>query len=208
MIKAVIFDMDGVLIDAKDWHYEAFNKALNLFGYNINRYEHLVNFDGLPTREKLNMLTMERGLSKGLYKFINDLKQKYTMEIIFSKCKPMFIHEYALSKLKNEGHKLAVASNAVKSSVEIMLKKSNLIKYLDFFLSNQDVEKSKPHPEMYNIAISKFKLNPKNCLIIEDNEHGVAAARASGAYVMRVNSVEEVTYSNIQKKIRRIQEEE
>ena len=62
MIKAVVFDMDGVLIDAREWHYEALNKALKLFGYEITRYDHLSTYDGLPTRVKLQMLTVERGL--------------------------------------------------------------------------------------------------------------------------------------------------
>ena len=52
-IKAVLFDMDGVLIDARDWHYEALNKALAIFGMEINRYDHLVTYDGLPTKKKL-----------------------------------------------------------------------------------------------------------------------------------------------------------
>jgi beta-phosphoglucomutase len=95
-IKAIIFDMDGVLIDAKDWHYEALNKALALFGFSISRYDHLVTYDGLPTKKKLEMLTLERGLPKGLHHFINELKQIYTMEMIFQKCKPVFYHEYAL----------------------------------------------------------------------------------------------------------------
>ena len=60
-IKAIIFDMDGVLIEAKDWHYEALNQALKLFGFTISRYDHLVTFDGLPTRKKLEMLSMEKG---------------------------------------------------------------------------------------------------------------------------------------------------
>ena len=76
-IKAVLFDMDGVLIDAKEWHYEALNKALNLFGYNIERYEHLTSFDGLPTSVKLEKLTVEKGLPRSLHKFINEMKQKY-----------------------------------------------------------------------------------------------------------------------------------
>jgi len=50
-IKAIIFDMDGVLIEAKDWHYEALNKALRLFGMEISRYDHLVTYDGLPTKK-------------------------------------------------------------------------------------------------------------------------------------------------------------
>jgi len=60
-IKAVIFDMDGVLIEAKDWHYEALNRALKVFGYAISRYDHLVTYDGLPTVMKLDMLTKEKG---------------------------------------------------------------------------------------------------------------------------------------------------
>ena len=87
MIKAVIFDMDGVLIEAKDWHYESLNKALNHFGQEINRYEHLVTFDGLPTKKKLEMLTLEGRIPKGLHKFMDKLKQAYTMEIIYNKCK-------------------------------------------------------------------------------------------------------------------------
>ena len=50
MIRGVVFDMDGVLIEAKDWHYEALNRALGLFGFGISRYEHLTTYDGLPTR--------------------------------------------------------------------------------------------------------------------------------------------------------------
>ena len=65
-IKAVIFDMDGVLVDAKEWHYNALNRALNLFGQEISRYDHIVTYDGLPTSMKLQMLSMERGLPEDL----------------------------------------------------------------------------------------------------------------------------------------------
>ncbi|RLR17256.1 HAD family phosphatase, partial [Sodalis-like symbiont of Bactericera trigonica] len=60
-IKAVIFDMDGVLIEAKDWHYDALNKALNLFGLDITRQEHQTVYDGLPTKHKLIMLSRDNG---------------------------------------------------------------------------------------------------------------------------------------------------
>ena len=107
-IKAILFDMDGVLIDAKDWHFEALNKALRLFGHEISRYDHLHSFDGLPTRNKLRMLSEEAYLPESLHGFINDMKQQYTREIIEMKCKPVFQHEYALSKLRNQGYKIAV----------------------------------------------------------------------------------------------------
>ena len=57
MIRAVIFDMDGVLIDAKEWHYNALNQSLSLFGYSISLEDHLTTYDGLPTKKKLEMLT-------------------------------------------------------------------------------------------------------------------------------------------------------
>ena len=116
-IKAIIFDMDGVLIDAKDWHYESLNKALEIFGQEISRYDHLVTFDGLPTKKKLEMLSLEVGFPKGLHSFVNELKQQFTMDIVYSKCKPVFQHQYALSKLKSMGFKLAVCSNSIRNSI-------------------------------------------------------------------------------------------
>lgn len=191
--------MDGVLIDAKDWHYEALNRALGLFGMEISRYDHLVTYDGLPTKKKLEMLSAERGLPKGLHGFINDMKQQYTMEIVYAECKPKFNHEYALSKLKNEGYQMAVCSNSIRNTIEVMMQKASLSGYLDFYISNQDVENGKPDPEMYIQAIKRMRLQPYECMIIEDNENGIKAARASGAYVMEVENVYDVNYENIKK---------
>ena len=202
MIKAVLFDMDGVLIDAKDWHYEALNKALGLFGYEISRYDHLVTYDGLPTREKLKMLTAERGLPMALHGFVNEMKQKYTVDYIFNRCKPVFQHEYALSRLKADGLKIAVCSNAVRRSVELMIHGSGLDAYCDLLLSNEDVTESKPHPEIYQKAMEAFGFEPEECLIVEDNEKGVAAAKAAGAHVMVVGSVNDVTYDGITEHLR------
>ncbi len=205
MIKAVIFDMDGVLIDAKEWHYEALNKALDLFGVNISRVEHLNTYDGLPTKKKLQLLSSEKSLPVGLHQFINDMKQIYTMEYVATKCKPRFEHEYALSRLKREGFKLAVASNSIRKTITSMMENASLISYLDFYLSNQDVTKGKPDPEIYLKAIDQLKLSPQECLIVEDNENGKKAARASGAHLLEVEDVHEVTYSCISSTITSIQ---
>ena len=198
-IKAVIFDMDGVLIEAKDWHYQALNNALALFGMKISRYDHLVTYDGLPTKKKLEMLSSESGLPRELHTFINQMKQQYTMEIVYANCKPTFNHEYALSKLKKDGYKMAVCSNSVRNTIDIMMQKASLEQYFEFYISNQDVTHSKPDPEMYNIAIDRLGLTPKECMIIEDNENGIKAAKASGAWVMEVDVVEDVNIHNIQK---------
>ncbi|KJF85827.1 HAD family hydrolase [Photobacterium phosphoreum] len=189
--------MDGVLIDAKDWHYDALNKALSIFGLTISRHEHLVTFDGLSTSQKLNMLSKTYVLPESLHCFINEMKQQYTMDITHQLCKPVFHHQYALSKLRENGYQLAVASNSIRNTVKVMMEKSSLINYLDFYLSNQDVSEGKPSPEIYNLAISKLGLKPEECLIVEDNENGIKAALASGANVLKVDSIYDVNYDNI-----------
>lgn len=197
--------MDGVLIDAKEWHYESLNTALGIFGAQISRYDHLVTFDGLPTKKKLEMLSIEGNFPKGLHGFVNDLKQQHTMEIVYSNCKPVFHHQYALSKLKAEGYRLAVGSNSVRKTIEIMMEKSGLAGYLDFFLSNQDVAKSKPDPEIYISAIDRLNLRPEDCLVVEDNDNGIKAAIASGAHLLKVDSPDDVHYYNIKRRIEEIE---
>jgi len=204
MIKAIVFDMDGVLIEAKDWHYQALNKALRLFGYEISRFDHLTTFDGLPTRKKLELLSLERDLPPELHSFINEMKQGYTTEIVIASCKPRFIHEYALSRLKTMGYRLGVASNSIRATVELMMQKAHLDGYLDVALSNQDVVNPKPHPEMYEMAASRLGVTPGECLVLEDNDHGIRAAVASGANVLVVREVTDVTLGNILAKIRDI----
>lgn len=201
MLKAILFDMDGVLIDAKEWHYKALNRALGLFGYEITREMHISQYDGLPTRVKLNMLTEEFGLPASLHSFISEMKQQYTMSIIWQECRPRFNHEYALSRLKRDGFKLGLGSNSIRATVETMMNKSHLSSYFDVMLSNEDVSKPKPSPEIYTKLMEALNIEPHECLICEDNEHGIAAAKASGAYLLKIGTVDDVTYENIQSRI-------
>lgn len=207
-IRAVIFDMDGVLIDAREWHYEALNRALGIFGCQISKHEHLATYDGLPTRRKLEILTLERGFPPALHAFINELKQMFTMEIVVSKCNPVFQHEYLLSRLKDEGFRLGVASNAIRDSVLAMMERSSLLQYMDIVLSNEDVKKPKPDPEIYIRAMEGLGLSPLECLIVEDNENGIKAAQASHAHVMIVKNPDDVSYASVKGYIREIEEQE
>lgn len=204
-IEAVLFDMDGVLIEAKDWHYEALNRALDIFGMPISRVDHETMFDGLPTKKKLEMLSIERGLPRQLHGFLNDLKQQYTVEMVHTLCKPQFTQERALSALKQEGYRLAVCSNSILSTVKLMMEKAALVPYLDVMVSNEDVAKPKPAPDMYLKAMEVFGLRPEQCLIVEDNENGIKAAMASGAHLLVVEDVRQTNLSNIKSRIAQIE---
>ena len=200
-IKAVVFDMDGVLIDAREWHYEALNRALALLGYEITRYEHLSTYDGLPTKRKLQMLTVEHGLPQELHSFMNSLKQQYTLEFVATRCKPVFQHQYALARLKAAGYKLGVASNSVRRTVEEMMERSDLLQYLDVIVSNEDVDRGKPDPAMYIKAMATLGVRPEQTVVVEDNENGIKAARAAGAHVLVVGGPEDVSLEAIQGRI-------
>ncbi|MCX7644521.1 MAG: HAD family phosphatase [Rhodobacteraceae bacterium] len=201
-IEAVVFDMDGVLIDAKEWHYEALNRALGYFGYTISRADHLTTYDGLPTRRKLEMLSEERGLPRGLHGFLSELKQQYTVDQVYLKCRPMFVHEYTLSNLKARGYKLGLGSNSIRSTVELMMRKSNLIGYLDTMVSNEDVKRPKPHPDIYLKAAEQLGVAPERCLVVEDNQNGIRAAEAAGCHLLVVNSVLDVQLDRVLQAIR------
>ena len=196
-IKAIIFDMDGVLIDAKEWHYDALNQALEIFGEKIDRSEHLSSFDGLPTRSKLDLLSKSGRIPINLHEFINELKQAFTMEITAVRCKPRFIHQYALSMLKRDGYKLALASNSVIKTINTMMELSSLSEYLEFSLSNEDVTNPKPSPEIYLKALKKLNFNAEEVVVVEDNKNGIEAAKAAGTNVLEVESTNEVTYNHI-----------
>src|ERR1700761_5771085 len=117
-VKAIIFDMDGVLVDAKDWHFEALNRALKPHGISISREEHLQKYDGVPTRKKLEILSAETPLTPALQESIYVNKQVYTMELAQALCKPRVAHQHALAGLKSRGYKLGLASNSIRASVD------------------------------------------------------------------------------------------
>jgi len=195
VIKAVLFDLDGVLVDATEWHYEALNKALGLFGYNIDRQRHLGFYNGLPTRVKLSHLTEEFGMPEALHDFIYEMKQQYTIDFIYKLCRPDFQKQLMFKYLKKSGIKIGVCSNSIHETLEMMLKKSDLFNDCDVIISNQDVEKSKPDPEMYLKGMEALGVSPDGTIIVEDSPHGIEAAKASGAHVCVVKGIHDVHLS-------------
>jgi HAD superfamily hydrolase (TIGR01509 family) len=196
MIKLVIFDLDGVLVEAKEIHYEALNKALG--EYAISWDEHLSVYDGLKTNQKLDMLHEHKGLPKEQFKEIWNNKQKYTLEALRD-LKPNHQLQVCMDMLIAEGYKLAVCSNSIRKTILTVLSKFDIIDRFDLILSNEDIVNSKPHPEMYWKAMSKMGVLPEETLIVEDSPYGLLAAARSKAYVMRVGSPKEITYININK---------
>jgi HAD superfamily hydrolase (TIGR01509 family) len=198
-IKCVLFDMDGVLIEAKEWHQIALNEALANHGYEITNREHKEIYDGLPTRKKLKLLSENKGLPIRLYDKIFKEKQRRTIKLIQENLKPNKWHIDLMKYLKSENYKIGLCTNSIKSTTYKMLKKAKLFTYFDVILTNEDVRNPKPDPEIYVTAMSKLKVQPYECLILEDNYYGILAANLSKASVMEVGNIEEVNIFNVKR---------
>ena len=197
MIKLVLFDLDGVLINAKGIHYNALNKALDTVGdYRITEEEHRTIYDGHKTMQKLGMLTEHKGLPTSLYSTIFKRKQEYTSLEIAKLPRIEHICEL-VTYLKEQGYKLGVCTNSIRSTLHTALNTVGLSKKFDVMLANEHVNCAKPHPEIYWTAMSKIGVLPEETVIIEDSPPGLLAATRSHANVIRVKDTNEVTIENI-----------
>jgi len=203
MKKLVLFDLDGVITDTKHIHYEALNHAISLIDpqYIITEPEHVLKYDGLKTRTKLNMLSDEKGLPTLSHNFIYDKKQELTI-FHFSKIPTDERMRDIFKTLKEEGYLLGCCTNCIRRTALVALAKTGVIEYLDVIVTNDDVKNPKPHPEMYWKAISMMGCLPEETLIIEDSPQGLLAATRSRADVVRVKNSADVTLDKIYTKLK------
>ena len=200
MIKTIIFDLDGVLIESKEIHYKALNAALP-FDYRIGYEEHLSTYDGLPTKEKLQLLTITKNLPKDLHREIQANKAKETMNVLFDTIQPRMEFTKIFMCLRNAGYRLALASNAVRSTVETALDCLEIRKYFDVIYSNQEVKKPKPHFEMYFKIMMDLNSKPNETLILEDSHIGRQAVLDAGCHLLPIIDTYDVKLEKIEAKL-------
>jgi HAD superfamily hydrolase (TIGR01509 family) len=202
MNKLIIFDLDGVLIESRDLHYHALNSALNKINpmYVISRDEHLSLYDGLNTTRKLEMLAERKHLDKSLFDQVWKDKQIATFDLIkkFPK-NETFIEMFQY--LKNQNIKIAVASNSIRETLKLALLSIGVLEFVDFYVSNEDVKRTKPYPEMYWKCMTALNAIPKNTVIIEDSHIGRQGALDSGAHLVAIKDSQDLTWDKIQDSI-------
>jgi len=192
-IKAVVFDMDGVLVDAREWHFLALNQVLEPLGIAISKEEHIEKYDGLSTKTKLEMLSVVSGLPVELHSIINKVKQDKTLRIANQFCYPNIRHQILLSRLKVENFKIGLVTNSIRETTKFMLERANVFHFLDVVVTNEDVKNTKPDPEGYQLCCEKLQLNPEQVLVVEDGSYGVEAAKRAGCNVLRIDSPNDVS---------------
>lgn len=203
MIKGLIFDLDGVLVNTKDLHFLALNEALKKIKINniISYDDHVNIYDGLPTLEKLKLLNERKILKKSQFKDVIKQKQKLTIKLLKKKIKynkKIYDLFYKLSK----DYKVAIATNAVRETMELCLKVLKIKKFCSYSICNNDLNNPKPHPEIYLRCLVKLGLKPSETIIIEDSHYGRVSAQDSGCHLMPIKNLDDVTFNNINKNIK------
>jgi HAD superfamily hydrolase (TIGR01509 family) len=207
MTKLIIFDLDGVLVDSKEIHYQSLNKALGLVDskYVITREEQEKTYEGLPTKLKLKMLAQYKNLPEILFKEINNNKQTFTKKMLND---TKYDNELVTicNLIKDNGIKIAVASNSIRSTIDQCLTKLGIIEYIDHIVSNEDVKFTKPHPEIYWKAMSYFGCITEEVVIFEDSIVGKLAATDSKANLIEVKNRKDLNIQKVEKAIKMLKE--
>jgi beta-phosphoglucomutase-like phosphatase (HAD superfamily) len=194
--RLIIFDMDGVLVDACEWHRVALNEALKeVCNYEISLEEHHKEFNGIPTKVKLKILAEKNLIPYDKIKLIEDLKQEKTIDAI-QRSSSIKQDKIELMKfLKNKSLNIACYTNSITKTARLMLEKIGIYDFLDFLITNENVTAPKPDAEGYLNIINHFKLKKEQVIIIEDSPKGLIAAKTTGCRVIQVKDAEEVNIS-------------
>lgn len=205
MIKAILFDLDGVLLDACEWHYEALNKALKeVSNTEISRDEHISTFNALSTKKKLELLTEQGRVLKKDHQLIWDKKQEYTIDTIISTAKIDGVKKAMHEFCRKNFIRLACVTNSIAKTAKLMLSSTGQLDYMNLVISNEDVKHIKPHGEGYIRAMIELYSMPDKCLIVEDSPVGKQAAYSTGAHVWEVSGCHEVNLENLKIKLAEI----
>jgi beta-phosphoglucomutase len=196
MLEAVIFDFDGVLVDSEKLHYQAFNRTLNKFNYQLSMRDYYDKFLGLSDLELLRVVDKEGELSLSNQQFekllgekANLFKEMAATEAGIIEGVPQFLKILADSKVP-----IGICSGALLPEIEMILKGAGLREFFEVIVSAEQVEKGKPDPEGFSLALKMLNkklhksIRPENCVVIEDSHWGLEAAKAAGMRAVAITN--------------------
>jgi len=206
VIKAVIFDMDGLMIDSEPYHVEAYNKVLEAMGHHLSDTENL-KYVGVSDKYICHDLVQTLGLKIAPTELENRKREAYKQllekEVV---AKPGLIT--LVKQLHEEKFKLAVASSSPMSEINTVLKRLSLLNLFDELVSSDAVEHGKPAPDVFLYAARKLGVEPKDCLVLEDAPSGLQAAKSANmlCYVIPSRDTQEENFALADKKLTSLSE--
>lgn len=186
-IKAVIFDMDGLMIDSEPLHVQAFNSVLEKYDKHLTEEENKRRYIGLSDEDQSQDIILRFGLPISTEELVLR-KQAVFMKILKNQLIPQQGLMKLLKKLDQTGYKTAIASSSPKDVIRAVIEGLKIADFIDDYVSAEEVENGKPAPDIYLSAAKRLKVQPSECLVLEDAPRGVQAAKAAGMICFAIPS--------------------
>ena len=178
-MKAVIFDMDGVIIDSEPIHFETDMETMKYLGCNIS-IEELEKYVGTTNEYMIADIKKNYNIKKSVEEIINYKVEMVKNKVIQSDLEPIEGIRELLIYLKKKNIPAAIASSSPKDFINVVVSKFKLQEYFKYIVSGEEVESGKPAPDVYIETAKKLGISPKECIVVEDSKNGVIAAKAAG----------------------------
>jgi len=196
MLRAVIFDFDGVITDSEILHLRAFNRTLAQFAIEITKEDYYKDYLGLADLDLLNLLARKELLKVDAGEIQNLAEKKKQIFEQLAKTESSIIEGVPqfLQMLRQNNTPMAVCSGALLPEIELILEKAALRHFFEVIVSAEQIKKGKPHPQGFMLTLQKLNQNRKNpisanqCIVIEDSHWGLEAAKAAGMHTVAITN--------------------
>jgi len=195
-IHAVVFDLEGTLLDISNWRRRSLENALSRFGHALPSDMDFLG-DVRSCRSALDHLSQEKGFPRGLHPAVERLESAFSLRDRATALRPGFAKEYLLVRLRREGYRLVACSRSDAPGARAALEASGLLAWFEAVVSEDDVIERKPSPEVFLSICDQLGLRPKQILAIESDPLGIEAARLAGIHLCRVTDRDQTEWSRI-----------
>lgn len=186
MLRAVIFDMDGLMVDTELLHHESFKKTLERYGVRpIPNAQGVIHISGISAEANWERF-------RRLYEFdvdateLTKIKHEIHLELLHEGVEAMPGLLELLEDLKKSGYKIAIASSSVRKQINLIVDHLGIADFFDVITSGEEVANGKPAPDIFLKAAHRLNVEPHECIVLEDASKGIQAAKAAGMYAVAV----------------------